>query len=114
MARKKSEKLVSERVDRLFRLAENSFGSHPERSHRYAELICKLSMRTNFRLPKNIKRRICDKCRKFLVTGKNSRVRTSDQQQSVIVTCLECGHVMRYPYREEKSKFNKNRSVNNK
>ena len=114
MSKGKSEKLVLGRVERLFSLAESSFDSHPERSHRYAELIRRLAMRTNLRLPKGIRRRICGRCGKFLVPGKNSNVRTSSRQESVIVTCQECGHVMRYPYRKEKSKFNKNRNTNNK
>jgi ribonuclease P protein subunit RPR2 len=99
-----ADELVLERIRRLFELAEKGFAKHPERSHRYAEMIKKLSMRHNVRIPMEIRRRICKKCSRFLVPGVNCQVRTSERQRALIVKCLECGHLARYPYRKE-SKF---------
>ena len=114
MGKAKDHDLILERVNRLFSMAQESFSKAPERSHHYMEMIRKLSMRTNFRLPPAIKRRICGNCHHLLVPGRNARFRTSEKQRSIIVTCGDCGHVMRYPYRKEKSKFNKTRKTNNK
>ena len=91
-----------ERIERLFSLAEKEFHSHPERSHRYVQLARKIAMRYNIRLPSATKRLYCRKCYKYLKPSINCRVRTSAGQKAVIVTCLECGHVMRHPYRREK------------
>ncbi|MFH1445609.1 MAG: ribonuclease P protein component 4 [Nanoarchaeota archaeon] len=96
------KKIVKERIEKLFKQAENQFQEHPERSHRYVEMARKISMRYNTSIPKTLKRKFCKKCYKFLVPGKNSRTRTSSKQQAVIVNCLECGKVTRYPYRKEK------------
>ena len=91
-----------ERIVRLFSLAEKEFSAHPQRSHRYVQLARKIAMRYNIRLPPQLKSRYCRKCYKYLKPGINSRVRTNKRQQAVITTCLECGHVMRHPYRKEK------------
>lgn len=112
MNENKREELIRERIDKLFVLAEKNFRNHPERSHRYAVLIRKLSMRHNVRLRSEIRRRICRKCNKFLVPGQNCRIRINDNQKAVIITCLECNNTVRYPYRREKSKTNKKKKTN--
>jgi ribonuclease P protein subunit RPR2 len=92
----------SERIKLLFDLASQEFKKHPERSNRYVQLARKIAMRYNIRMPKGLKRKFCKKCYGYLVPGTNCRVRTRTEQKSVIVKCLECGNVMRYPYRKEK------------
>jgi ribonuclease P protein subunit RPR2 len=91
-----------ERIERLFSLAEKEFSSHPERSHRYVSLARKIAMRYNIRISPELKSRYCRKCYKYLKPSINCRVRTSASQRAVIITCMECGHVMRHPYRKEK------------
>ena len=112
MHENKRQDLILERINKLIKLAEENFKEHPKRSHRYIELIRKLSMRYNVRLPREIKRRICNKCHRFLVPGENSRIRANKRQEAIIITCLECNNVMRYPYRKEKFKFIKNKKTN--
>ena len=92
----------AERIERLFMLAEKEFPKNPSRSNRYMHLARKIAMRYNIRLPSRLKRSYCRKCYKYLKPSINSRVRTSPKQRALIITCLECGHVMRYPYRKEK------------
>jgi len=91
-----------DRIQRLFSLAEKEFPKNPGRSHRYVSLARKIAMRYNIRLPPELKRLYCKKCYKYLKPSINSRVRTNSKQRAVIVTCLECGHIMRHPYRKEK------------
>ncbi len=97
------QSIARERIARLFSLAEKEFPAHPERSHRHVSLARKIAMRYNVRLPPGLKSRYCGKCYKYLKPSINCRVRTSPGQQAVIITCLECGHVMRHPYRREKA-----------
>jgi ribonuclease P protein subunit RPR2 len=96
------QSLARERIERLFSLAEKEFSAHPGRSNAYVSLARKIAMRYNVRLPPVLKRHYCRKCYKYLRPSINSRVRTSASQQAVTVTCLECGHIMRHPYRKEK------------
>jgi ribonuclease P protein subunit RPR2 len=97
------KRIGSERIRILFDLASSEFKKHPERSDRYVQLARKIAMRYNIRMPKSLKRKVCKKCHKYLVPGKNCRVRTSAPQKSVIVKCLECGNVTRHPYRKKNS-----------
>lgn len=96
--------VVRERIMRLFSQAEEESSEHPERSRRYVEMAHRLSMRYNVTIPSGLKRRFCSSCKSYLVPGKNSRVRTSSSQKALIVTCKECGHVTRLPYRKERSR----------
>lgn len=98
--RKKQRSLIKDlaiqRVERLFKLADEEFGSHPERSDRYVFIARKIGMRYRVRLPGELKRRVCKRCYCYLVPGSNSRVRLRDNY--VVITCLKCGNQMRYPY----------------
>jgi len=96
------QEIGMERIERLFSLAEKEFPKNPSRSHRYVSLARKIAMRYNIRLPQEFRRSCCRKCYKYLKPSINCRVRASAKQRAVIITCLECGHVMRHPYRREK------------
>lgn len=105
--RKKPDKqirIARERIKILFEKADKEFDKDPSLSHRWVGMARKIATRYNIRLPKEIKRRVCKKCHRYLVPGTNARIRTSPKQQAVIVKCMECGNVMRFPYRKEKKK----------
>lgn len=111
MSRRKKPKyqkeIARERIEILFHQAEKRFSSRPELSHRYVELARKIAMRYNIKIPKELKRMFCSNCYRYLKPGVNSRVRTRAQQEAVTVKCLECGNIMRYPYRKEKKENRK-------
>lgn len=94
--------LATQRMWRLFELAEQEFGEHPERSERYVRLIRGISMRNRIRTPGEIKRRICKHCYAFLVPGRNARYRLKDGV--LVISCGTCGKEMRYPYRSKIAK----------
>ncbi|MCK4335183.1 MAG: ribonuclease P [Candidatus Aenigmarchaeota archaeon] len=96
------KKIAKERIKILFDQAGKEFKKHPERSKRYVELARKMGMRYNVRLTKEMKMRFCKKCFSYLKPGVNCRVRTRRDKQSVVLTCLDCGFVSRYPYIREK------------
>lgn len=104
-------KIARERIKKLFDEAKEAFEKHPDRSHRYVEMARKLSMRYNITIPRELKRKFCKHCYKFLVSGKNAQTRTRSAQQAVIVKCLECGKIMRFPYRKEKKMRKKDKQV---
>ncbi len=67
-------------------------------SKRYVELARKISMRTKIRIPREEKRYLCKGCGIALIPGLNARVRLSPKNIRVVITCLSCGTVKRYPF----------------
>lgn len=94
--------IAAERIRTLFERAGKEFENHPEKSHRYVQLARKIGMRYNVSIPREFRKSFCKKCYRYLVPGANCTVRTSSKRRAVTMTCGECGHVMRHPYRREK------------
>jgi len=90
----KYSNIAKERIDILLNEAKKNFNKHPERSHRYAELAHKLKLKYKVKLTPDIKRRLCKNCHKFMVPGRNCRVRIHSSR--LIYTCGECGTVRRF------------------
>jgi ribonuclease P protein subunit RPR2 len=90
-----------ERIDILFKLADNEFSRFPERSHRYVKLARNISTKYNIPMPPEWKRRFCKNCYKFLKPNMNCKVRLS--KGKVHFKCMECGKVIRVPYEKEKN-----------
>ncbi|MBU6996060.1 MAG: ribonuclease P [Theionarchaea archaeon] len=104
--KRRIQSLARESIENLFELADEAYSSHPDRAHRYMEIVRNISMRTRVRIPRHLKRRFCRRCHHFLVHGDNCRVRTRNGK--VVVTCLDCGNVMRIPFVHEKKHRAKN------
>ncbi len=83
----------------LLEEAEKVYPEHPHLSHRYVELARKIGTKNKVRIPSLLQRKFCKHCYKFLMPGKNVRVRTHPGY--VVYHCLECKGTMRYPYRKE-------------
>jgi ribonuclease P protein subunit RPR2 len=91
--------IAAERIDRLAALAERAArGGDTERSQRYVRLARRVAERHRLPLPRRFKRFTCDRCDRYLVPGRNVRVRTRDGHVAYV---CECGHVERYPYEGE-------------
>ncbi len=97
------DRIAKERIKSLLAQAKAVFKENPELAHRYAGLARRISLRYNIRLPREMKRHICKKCHRYLVPGSNCQVRARREKQAVIIRCLECGHIMRFPYRTERA-----------
>jgi len=95
-------RIARERIRILFELAKKNLDEHPERSKRYIQLMRKIGLRYNVRLPKNIKRSFCKNCNTLLVPGKTSIIRLNRREKTVRVKCLVCGKIYRYPYGRKK------------
>lgn len=89
-------RIAKERIKILFNEAEQA---EPELAKRYMKLAKKIGMRYNVRLG-TLKRRFCRHCFSFFAAG-NSRRRMKSGIMNV--TCLGCGRITRYPYKEKSS-----------
>jgi ribonuclease P protein subunit RPR2 len=98
--KKRIRERAQESILRLFELAAQSYDTHPERSHRYVTIARNISMRTRTRIPSHLTRRVCKSCYHYLSYGTNCRVRTKNNK--VVITCLDCGEIMRIPFIKEK------------
>lgn len=103
--KKRERRIAADRIESLFEEAEKAFHSHPSRAHRYVEMARAIAMRTRTRIPRAMKRRICAHCGRFLVPGANARMRTREGR--LIVKCLECNHLRRYPFTKERKERRK-------
>jgi len=92
-------KIAKERIQILFDLAKKEFKKHPERSKRYIQLLRKIGLRYNVRLPKEIKRSFCKNCNFLLIPGLSSEVRLNKKTKTVNIRCKNCNKIYRYPYK---------------
>ena len=97
----KQKEIAKERVKKLFSEAEKVFSRNKSLAHRYVTLARKIAMKVKLRMPRELKRKYCKHCYKFLMPGVNARVRTRDGK--VIISCLECKKFMRIPVRKRKN-----------
>lgn len=90
-------KIAKERIKKLFDQAEKEFDKRPALSNRYVTIARKIAMKFKVRIPKELKRRYCKNCYKYLVPGKNCRVRT--QRGKVVYYCFNCKRYTRIAYK---------------
>ncbi|VVB99392.1 Ribonuclease P protein component 4 [uncultured archaeon] len=79
----------TERIYRLFELAEQELEKHPERSVRYVQLSREISKKTRARFPDELKLKFCKKCNAFIKDGYNGAITESGGIANV--KCLGCG-----------------------
>ena len=89
--------MAGQRIERLFRLAAEVYDERPDLADRYVEIARRISMRHRVSIPRELKRNVCRSCYAYLRPGSSARVRADGR--NVIITCLRCGGVRRYPYK---------------
>jgi len=92
-------KIAKERIDILFKKADDVFDEDRVLADRYVTLARKISMKFKIRIPSILKRKFCPHCYKYLRPGVNLRVRLN--QSRLVYCCLECKHFWRMPYLKE-------------
>ncbi|MBN1800159.1 MAG: ribonuclease P [Candidatus Lokiarchaeota archaeon] len=93
------KQIATTRIGFLFRSAHQVFPEDKELANRYVGLAIRYSQRARVKVPKEWKKRVCHKCKKFLYPGKNCRIRMQSRNgkgSHVSVTCLECNNTTRY------------------
>ncbi len=90
-------------LEDIMRLSQFSFSAAQEGdfdlSSRVNELIIRISQMTRVRLPPEIKRTYCKRCKVSLIPGVtlSVRVRSQGRQKYVVRRCLVCGYIHRMP-----------------
>mgnify|MGYP001590146415 CR=1 FL=1 len=91
------KKLALNEINTLFNQAKEAFNEKPDLADKYAQKVRRIAMKYKIKLPLELKRRICKHCHKYLLPGKNLRVRT--HKGHVVYYCLECKGFMRVRYK---------------
>ncbi|MEG3224513.1 MAG: ribonuclease P [Methanobacteriales archaeon Met13] len=100
-------KIAYERLEILFKMAEEEFSLHPERSNRYAEMARNIAQKYNLKTPPYWRGRFCKQCNRFLKPGFNSKIRLNES--AVTTKCLECGEIRRNLYKSEQKTRRRNK-----
>ncbi|MCK4717241.1 MAG: RNAase P [Thermoplasmata archaeon] len=107
--KKEARSIARERIAILYSLAEEAALQGEEtRAKRYISLLRKIGMRYNVSIPKKHKVTTCRRCNAFLISGKTAKIRLD--KKKLIVECLGCGYVRRFPY-TERTKTDRGRGV---
>ena len=101
MAPKNTRRIARQRIQTLYRVAQETVQENPELAKRYVQLLRRIAQRTRTHLPLNIRRGICRECDTVLIQGYNSHTRLRQRREPHIsITCQSCGNITRIPTRE--------------
>jgi ribonuclease P protein subunit RPR2 len=89
--------VARERIEILIDQAKEMVRKNEKLSRRYVDLAGRISERTKVRIPSELKRYLCKGCGIPLVPGQNARVRLYARNTGIVITCLSCGALRRYP-----------------
>jgi len=90
--------IARERIEILLKQARENLDLNPRLSRRYVELAWKISTRTKVKIPPDEKHYLCKGCGLPLIPGRNARVRLLPGNSRIVITCLSCGRLRRYPF----------------
>lgn len=94
----KNKEIALERIKALFKESDKVFKENKALANRYVTLARKMAMKHKARIPKELKRKFCKHCYKYLKPGINLKVRT--RKGKVVYCCMECGKYMRFVYKK--------------
>jgi len=94
------KKIALTRIKKLFEEADDVFFKNKKLANRYVTLARKISMKSNLKMPKELKRKFCKHCYSYLKPGVNSRIRIN--RGKVIIYCLNCKKYTRIPVKIKK------------
>jgi len=89
--------VATERFQILLDQAKKMALTDEKLSRRYVNLARKISSRTKVRIPRESKMYLCKGCGLALVPGHNAKVRLHAHTTGLVISCLSCGDVKRYP-----------------
>ncbi len=89
-------------VDLAFEMARKG---EVELASRIGYQAFKVAKKGGYKIPRKIKRRFCRRCFTPLIPGVTARIRVRNKGvPTIVVTCLNCGYVRRYPARKKEGK----------
>ncbi len=89
--------VAAERFQILLDQAKKMAWTDEKLSRRYVSLARKISSRTKVRIPRESKMYLCKGCGLALVPGHNAKIRLHAHTTGIVISCLSCGAVKRYP-----------------
>src|SRR5260370_13269547 len=89
--------VATERFQILLNQAKSMALTDERLSRRYVSLARKISSRTKVRIPRESKMYLCKGCGLALVPGHNAKIRLRAHTTGIVISCLSCGAVKRYP-----------------
>jgi ribonuclease P protein subunit RPR2 len=94
LGKRDAKGIAVDRIEGLFALAQSEakVGRH-DRAKRYVSLALRIGERHKVR--PGHKREYCPNCHAYFVPPVNVRSRTGAGK--VVITCLGCGHILRFP-----------------
>ncbi|PWU79667.1 MAG: RNase P subunit [Candidatus Nitrosopolaris wilkensis] len=88
-----SKDIAKERVGILIANALKEAHANEKVANAQAYLARKIAMRLRVKLDYEIRQLFCKKCKKFIIPGRNSRIRIGrTNTKSIRITCLKCEH----------------------
>ncbi len=95
--------IARERIERLFEFARTYAQSDPEAAREAVSIARRIAQRARLRIPKPYKLLFCRKCGNLFLGSSSFSVRVRDRMTThVVVKCLRCGWIRRYPAQKEK------------
>jgi ribonuclease P protein subunit RPR2 len=102
MAPRNTRMIALQRIETLYRIAQETVQSNPDRAKRYVDLMRRIAQRTRTHLPLEVRRGICRNCNTVQIQGFNSHTRLKQRREPhIAVTCHICGNVTRLPTRDK-------------
>lgn len=100
---KREQQVISrERIGILFGLADKAaLKGDMALADDYVVQARRIGMRFNVRMPRELKRKFCKYCYRYLMPEKTSRIRLNSVEKRVEVECFHCKRKMFYPYIRE-------------
>lgn len=89
--------IATERFQILLDQAKKMALTDEKLSRRYVSLARRISTRTKVRIQKESKMYLCKGCGIALVPGHNAKIRLHARTTGIVISCLSCGAVKRYP-----------------
>jgi ribonuclease P protein subunit RPR2 len=91
------ESVAKERIEILITKAREMVEEDKDLSRRYVDLARRISERAKVRIPSELKKYLCKECGMALIPGRNAKVRLHARNTGIVITCLECGAMKRFP-----------------
>ncbi|MBS1267250.1 MAG: Ribonuclease P protein component 4 [Candidatus Woesearchaeota archaeon] len=99
MKKSKQKDIALERINILFKEAEDIFHEDSKLADRYVKLAWKLALKYKVKFPNQLKKRFCKHCFSYLKQGVNCTVRITNGK--AVYTCKNCNKHMRFPFTKE-------------
>ena len=92
----RTQDIALERMQILIKNAISNARIYPKLSQRQACLAKKISTKYRIKMPYELRMNFCKKCKCFIASGINSRIRIGRSSLKCIrITCNFCGHTFR-------------------